>query len=843
MASPSCIKPEKTKQQARSGSKELVSGRGEVDLSPASTAIILLVAAALPFLRQLFLGAGILDDDLFGQSLPAWEWYSRVVRSGDSILWCPEILGGLPMAFTQYPFLYPPSFVLAWLLPPFQAYAWSLVIHLFLAGFLTYCYCRTIGIRSRPSLLAALSFQLSTEVATGVSGFAASSIFVLPGTILSIELMMQRGRRYGLLLAVVIAAAFLGGHLPAMVWGIAVAGAYTLYRLVSKAFVAPGSAAWDAVSILASCALGIALASVRLIPMWETMSLSFRSGSLPSSIAAGGAISLQGLLVGYLLPLSHVQTLSWGSPSYVGPAVLVFAVLGLRSVLVRPFAAFFVITSIVTCLLSMGDATPLHWLTRLPVLSQFRDISRVSIVTGFCLSILGGMALDQYYRDKSCDLRQRAGFFKAAAVISLAAIGAAFVLGALFTFSSILNLEVVRTWFADRGLDGLNPLRPRMGLALLALPAVFIVLTLFAVERLSRQWMERLMVGIVLVVLVPIATILRPSIDVESLARVPDTVRFLQDQPGLFRTYSHAPWLHMYNHMMVFGPMQEEGFSDDFRYRYEAETLAPNLCLRWGVYSADGYDPLHSRWQEVVLRYILSDQVARWAQLSEKWPGVSFRDRVRVLSMLNVRYLISATDLSQEVPELKPVTRVDVDAGLSRASPGVLVFENTGFLPRYYLVAQGRKLSDSGDPLYEVATGRVDPSAVVLLQETNNPTGVDLMAAENEAAELWNRSVDLLSYRNDQIEIRAVTSKPAYLVTSDSYWPGWRAFVDGKEVPLWRANVNGRAVWLDEPGSHTVRFQFEPPGFALGWKITSAALVTWALLLGMSVYSTRRILR
>lgn len=801
---------------------------------------ILFLAAAIPFARQLILGAGILDDDLFGQSMPAWEWFARSLRAGESVLWCPDILGGLPMAFTQYPFLYPLTFVLAWFLTPLQAYAWSLVLHLALAGSLTYGFCRVIGLSGSASLLAALSFQMSTEVATGVSGFAASSAFALPGVLLSAELLMRWGRRYGLLLSAVVAVAFLEGHMPVLVWCLAASGGYVLYRVGLKAVLTGEQAMRYTAWILVSVVLGFAMASVRLIPMSEVMLLSARREPLPTSVSAGGAASVHGLIAGHLLPLSHVQTLDWGTANYVGPSALILALLGLRGSLRISLEGFFVFTAVTAGLLSMGESTPLHLLTRLPGLSLFRDISRVSIVLGFALSILGGMTLDRLSVDGGFQTRSWATRIRIASALVSLCVGAAFAVGLLFSFGHDLHLEAWCSWWIERGLDGLNPLRPRMALALAGLPCVMIVLLAFSTGRLSRQWMERLLVAVTLAVLVPIATILRPSIEVGTLARVPETVRHMQEQPGLYRTYSHAPWLHMYNHMVTFGPTPEEGFAADFRYRYESEALAPNLFLRWGIGSADGYDPLHSRWQDVVLRYILSDQFVKWVQSPEKWTSISFQERVRVLRMLNVRYVVSAADLSRQVPELRLVMTAQVDRGLSRASPRVLLFENIGFLPRYYLVANSRQLSDGEDPLYEVATGRVDPADVVLLQELQASAGRVPME-RSESGEPWHRAVEVVSYRNGEVLVRATTSQPAYLVTSDSYWPGWRAFVDSREVPILRANLNGRAVWLEAPGTHTVRFRFEPPGFALGLGISIAATVVWVLWLGLSLYSGRRV--
>jgi hypothetical protein len=74
------------------------------------------------------------------------------------------------------------------------------------------------------------------------------------------------------------------------------------------------------------------------------------------------------------------------------------------------------------------------------------------------------------------------------------------------------------------------------------------------------------------------------------------------------------------------------------------------------------------------------------------------------------------------------------------------------------------------------------------------------------------------------------TDGTGYLVTRDSFARGWRAFVDGREAPVLRANGKHRAVPVP-PGEHEVVLRYEPPGFRVGlWlSILSAVagLVLW----------------
>jgi uncharacterized membrane protein YfhO len=54
-----------------------------------------------------------------------------------------------------------------------------------------------------------------------------------------------------------------------------------------------------------------------------------------------------------------------------------------------------------------------------------------------------------------------------------------------------------------------------------------------------------------------------------------------------------------------------------------------------------------------------------------------------------------------------------------------------------------------------------------------------------------------------------------WLVVRDLYWPGWKARVDGRPVPLLPADGVFRAVALPA-GTHQVEFRYRPLSFGLG---------------------------
>lgn len=89
----------------------------------------------------------------------------------------------------------------------------------------------------------------------------------------------------------------------------------------------------------------------------------------------------------------------------------------------------------------------------------------------------------------------------------------------------------------------------------------------------------------------------------------------------------------------------------------------------------------------------------------------------------------------------------------------------------------------------------------------------------------------------EQVAVAVDAPDAGILVLSDSYAPGWRAYVDGKTAPILRVNGLFRGVALPG-GKHTVTFRYRPVFFYAGVLITLVTLA--ALLVHCIRFLTRR---
>ncbi|MFA5139375.1 MAG: YfhO family protein [Elusimicrobiota bacterium] len=83
--------------------------------------------------------------------------------------------------------------------------------------------------------------------------------------------------------------------------------------------------------------------------------------------------------------------------------------------------------------------------------------------------------------------------------------------------------------------------------------------------------------------------------------------------------------------------------------------------------------------------------------------------------------------------------------------------------------------------------------------------------------------VRVVRYASDEVVVSADMSVPGWLVLFDSYYPGWKARVNGKRARVLRADHCFRAVALPA-GTSTVRFAYRPASFLIGTLLAAAAL-------------------
>ena len=178
--------------------------------------------------------------------------------------------------------------------------------------------------------------------------------------------------------------------------------------------------------------------------------------------------------------------------------------------------------------------------------------------------------------------------------------------------------------------------------------------------------------------------------------------------------------------------------------------------------------------------------------------------QIRLLGALNVKYVISFHAL-----EARGLT-------LIRHFPDnpSWLYKIDLYMPRAYMIQKSRKISDPEKIMNELANGDFDPRVEVFLDHDF----VNISRADFES------ETEIVKYSHRSVGVHAKSNGPGFLVLADTFYPGWKVYVDGDARPLLRADYFFRAVRLDS-GEHYVEFRYEPFWFKIGLYISVASIL------------------
>jgi hypothetical protein len=171
--------------------------------------------------------------------------------------------------------------------------------------------------------------------------------------------------------------------------------------------------------------------------------------------------------------------------------------------------------------------------------------------------------------------------------------------------------------------------------------------------------------------------------------------------------------------------------------------------------------------------------------------------------------------------------------GLERLGPGVLADANA--LPRAYVLPRSQGFWPAGQagvvPTLVLGRPTFDAHRDVLIERDSSVAAEPTGTAAARAAAVEDLGTGL-------VRVTASADSPSYVVLTDLYHRGWKAYVDGQPTPMLVANALFRAVAI-EPGRHVVEFRFEPVSHLLGALVSGAALLTAVGLLAWSSRQSR----
>jgi hypothetical protein len=151
----------------------------------------------------------------------------------------------------------------------------------------------------------------------------------------------------------------------------------------------------------------------------------------------------------------------------------------------------------------------------------------------------------------------------------------------------------------------------------------------------------------------------------------------------------------------------------------------------------------------------------------------------------------------------------------------VEIYLNRHAFPRAFVVYKAEIVPGMDEAIDRMKEEEFDPSQVAVIEADRPPP--ELVALEEEKATTGS-SVEITEYGDNRVKLTVETESAGLLVLSDTYYPGWKAYVDGKRTPIYATDLAFRSVYL-EPGEHEVKFVYSPRSFKMGVLISGLSLL------------------
>lgn len=713
-----------------------------------------------------------------------YPWKTFVIQSlknGVIPLWNPYNFSGAPLlANFQSSVFYPLNFLYFFLS---QVLAWSslIILQSFLALLFTFYYARKIGVSRTGAFFASLSFSFSSFMSVWLEYNTIGHVILwLPLALLSLEKLFDKKTTiWSLVLVTSLSSAIFAGHIQIFAYLFIFVLIYFFVRLRKVS-----------IFLISLFILSLGIGAVQLIPGIELIVQSARSAH-PYDFMLN-KILLQGWqLITLFVPdfFGNPATRNyWVQDAYVGDVIylglipLFFVVFTLFSK--KDFFVKFFMFSVVVLfiLITLNPLTELVYKINLPFLSSSASNLLVFIIC-FSLSMLCGFGVDTYLKNKY-------SFRKYLKILTPLAF--------FFLLLWIIVLILPRLhWFSWENNLSISSHNLAYSTAIL-----IIALILFSSTFINSK------VKYAVVILLLFLTVF-------------DLWRFFQK----FNPFSPIEFIFPQSSMFEF--LKKNSGIDRF-WGYGNAAVQANFATQYSVFSPDGYDPLYPKRYGEFIQSSKEGKIQTQSSPQTRSdafiiPGfgesylVDNKSRLRVLDMLGVKYVLDR-DENASSQKTFPLDRFL----LAYEKDGWKVFENKKRAPRIFLAGDYKVFSNIREFENIFFADSFDPSKIILLEE--NPIG--FKAGNNSKL----NDVKLISYFPNEVKVGVNTDTDKLFFLSDTYYPGWKAYVDGKETKIYRANYAFRAIAIPR-GRHIVKFLYDPLSFKIGYSISFLSISLLIVLL------------
>lgn len=723
--------------------------------------------------------------DVVSQILPWKNFTIETFKLGEWPLWNPYSFSGTPQLANFQSAVLSPINIIFFILPLIDAWTILIVLQPLFAGLFTLFFLRELKIGQAGSLIGSIAFMfcgfMTVWMAYGTMGYA---VLFLPLILFAIEKSFNTKAVWPLvIISIALALSVFSGHFQISIYVTLFSLAFTLFKFLTT------KALSKTIKVIAFLILGLLLAAPQILPSIELYVNSVRSNLFMQIEVIPWSYLITILAPDFLgNPVTRNDWFGhyaeWASFIGVIPLILAIVVLSFKR---TKLIVFFLISA----LISLGLALPTSLLdllvkARIPVIST-SAASRIIVLFSFSFAVLAAFGLDSLL-DKWKDRKNQKKLFIP-----------------LFLLVSI----VVVIWLSiSRGdvlfLKDITPDKVIVAQRNFVLPSVLVLFSaavIFSGFLIKSQTVKILAIAVLIIV--STFDILRfvnkwmPADPRQFFYPKLDVLTFLAKNVGIDR---------------VFG-----NFGTEAQVYYQLPAI-------------EGYDPLYIR------RYGEFITTASDGKITNPQRSVVYIDRngkntKKIFDLLGVKYILHSVGDGRNIWAF-PHWKYPDELGLVYEDNKYQIFENKTFLPKAFLA-------------YHYEIGQSDQEIIDKLFSPGFALRKNIILEEKvpfaqTSQDVKEGRVEFNTYTPNKIDLKVNQDQDGILFLSDSFYPGWKAFIDGRESKIYRADYAFRAVLVPR-GNHVIKFLYEPLNFKAGLILSFGVIISLTGILALSFFKRKKL--
>lgn len=717
----------------------------------------------------------------------------EVLKKGHIPLWNPFSFGGYPLMANLQSAIFYPLNILFLFFNPVTAWSLEIVMQPILSMFFMYLFLRNLPLSKASSIAGSVIYAFSgfnmIWLEYNVHGHVSALIPLL--LFLSDKFFNTKNFLYRVFFSLVLAIQILAGYPQLTLYSLILIAILIIYRKNKKIFKLENLKLILLLFIFGL--IGFGIAGVELIPGAELLLSSQR---INEGLSTSSRFLPFPQLITFLAPdyFGNPATHNWWGigdytsiVGYSGLVTIILSCFSLRRWKKEKHIRFFSIFALILIITVLPSPIANFVNTGLIPGSTATTVTRVLILFNFCLASLAAFGIDSLKEKHNLKVIVRSLYIPTIVLIA-AFVGTTWD---LVWLKSVLNtLHLGRN--SEILITPINDLK--IGLRNLIFPSILLILTglilflNFKLRKFTRVFSALLIVLIIF-----------------------ELFRF----GWKYNTFIKKNFVYPKTPVLDFLTSQEKPV------RFSGGDVIPiSMWIPYKLESMSGYDAIYPTRVAKFIGVVNSQDAkagaqGRYGQLNGYTSPL--------FDLTNTRYILAVkrkngvVDQTGEIdwhfinPKLVPI--------LSDRS--VVILEDKKVLPRAFIVTNWQIIKSDKEILTKLLEKEFPLKEKIVLEKN-----FDRFSQSNNNQSI----VRYLEYQPEKSLISVKTSRDGLLFISDTWYPGWKAQVDGKNTEILRADYNFRAIPV-EHGEHQIKMYYDPESFKLGQKISLLSLALLAVMM------------